>query len=81
MRYHWRILDAMPTLNKPGTVLLWNNCRHPYYFKDKPAPEYVKKPRDRTDRLWVGDFWQNFYEAHQAESNNLKRILEHRFAV
>lgn len=79
MRYHMRLLDAQVTIGKPGTLLLWNNCRHPYYDKASAAPPYVAEPRSRTDRMWVGDFWRFFYAAHHIEARNLKRILEYRF--
>ena len=79
MRYHQRVLDARPTLGRPGAVLLWNNCRHPYYSKDNPAPEHVDSGRKRTDRPWVGDFWDHFYDMHAVEARNLQLILEARF--
>jgi len=81
MRYHWRLFDALEVLGKPGTVLLWNNFRHPYYDKASPAPAYVSKPRARTDRMWVGDFWRLFPAAHAVEARNLKLIMERRCGV
>lgn len=78
MRYHWRFFDAMPLIGKIGTVLLWTNFRHPYYDKTSPAPPYVAEGRAMPDRLWVGDFYQQFYAAHTLEARNFKRILEHR---
>jgi hypothetical protein len=81
MRYHFRFLDAMPTLRRPGTVVLWSNCKHPYYDRNvTDVPQYISQPRSRTDRVWVGDVWLNFYELHNLEADNLKKILEHRFA-
>ncbi|WYL95193.1 MAG: hypothetical protein HEQ35_16290 [Gloeotrichia echinulata IR180] len=81
MRYHFRFLDAMPTLRKPGTVMFWTNCKHPYYDRDvTDVPEYITEARKRTDRIWVGDFWPKFYIGHLLEARNLKAILEYRFA-
>lgn len=81
MRYHFRFLDAMKTIKKPGTIVLWNNCRHPYYDRSEDAPEYVAGPRARKDRLWVGDFWNSFYTGHLIETQNMKKILEARFTA
>jgi len=54
MIYLNRIVPADLVLNKPGSVVFWQNCRHPYYdsnpFKDK-APH---------GRAWIGDFWDFF---------------------
>jgi hypothetical protein len=79
MRYFFRFIDASPAIGKPGTILFWVNCKHPYYDKNNPAPAYVAEPRARTDRLWVGEMWDLFYAAHHMEASNLKKILEHRF--
>jgi len=80
MRYYFRFIDAQPTLNKPGTVVLWTNCKHPYYDRNTPnLPSYIQKGHDQTDRAWVGDFWLQFDAIHKIEMNNLKRILEYRF--
>ncbi len=72
MIYLNRIVSAELVLNKPGSVVFWQNCRHPFYnnnpFKDK-AP---------NGRPWVGDFWDMFYAGHMVELKNLKTILEHR---
>lgn len=78
MRYNWRLYDGMDVLGKPGTLLVWSNFRHRYYDRDSPAPAYVAEPRARTDRMWVGDFWNLFYAAHSMEARNIKLILEHR---
>jgi hypothetical protein len=79
MRYHFRLLDASQVFAKPGCVLIWTNCKHPYYDRASPAPDYVDVHRKRTDRPWVGDLWPHFYEGHLIESRNLKAILEYRF--
>lgn len=79
MRYHFRLLDAHQVLGKAGCVLLWNNCKHAYYDRSSPAPDYVDVHRKRTDRPWVGDLWMHFYEGHLIEARNLKAILEYRF--
>lgn len=31
MIYLMRVLDAQVLLDKPGSVVLWTNCRHPFY--------------------------------------------------
>jgi hypothetical protein len=81
MRYHYRFLDAMPTLRKPGTVMLWTNCKHPYYDRQgNNIPNYIAEGQQRNDRKWVGDFWLSFYAGHLLETKNLKNILEYRFA-
>jgi hypothetical protein len=81
MRYHFRFLDAMPTLRKPGTVMLWTNCKHPYYERNVTnAPDYIIEGQKRTDRNWVGDLWFSFYAGHLLEAKNFKAILEYRFA-
>lgn len=73
MNYLHRIVPAEIVLNKPGSVVIWTNCRHPYYDKN-PHPELASTP----ERPWVGDMWPMFYAGHQVEIDNLKKILEHR---
>jgi 3-oxoacyl-(acyl-carrier-protein) synthase III len=81
MRYYFRFIDAMPTLRKPGTVMLWTNCKHPYYDRSvTDVPEYISNGRARLDRKWVGDIWPSFDAIHRIETQNLKSILEYRFA-
>ena len=81
MRYYFRFIDAMPTLRKPGTVVLWTNCKHPYYDRaTENLPKYIAEPRSRTDRPWVGDIWGQFDAIHRIEMGNLKRILEYRYS-
>lgn len=81
MRYYLRFIDAMPTLHKPGTIVLWTNCKHPYYDRNiTDVPNYITEGRYRTDRRWVGDFWSSFYAGHLLEAKNLKAILEYGFA-
>ena len=75
MIYLMRVVPAELTLNKPGCVILWTNCRHPFYDAN-PYPE--KAPADR--KVWVGDMWPFFYAGHQIELENLKCILEYRHA-
>lgn len=74
MIYINRILPAELVLKKPGSVVLWTNCRHPYYYNN-PYPETVPAGR----RVWVGDMWDWFYAGHKAEMQNLKAILEYRY--
>ncbi|VAW95240.1 hypothetical protein MNBD_GAMMA21-1426 [hydrothermal vent metagenome] len=81
MRYYFRFIDAMPTIGKAGTIILWTNCKHPYYDRDTsfPVPEYIKNEINRTDRKWVGDIWKYFDAIHKIEMSNLKNILEYRY--
>lgn len=73
MVYLHRIVPAQTVLGKPGSVVIWTNCRHPHYDKN-PHPELVPNP----GRPWVGDVWGLFYAGHRVEIENLKKILEHR---
>jgi 3-oxoacyl-[acyl-carrier-protein] synthase III len=82
MRYYFTFIDALRTLRRPGTVVLWTNCKHPYYDRAvTDVPDYIAKGRARTDRAWVGDIWPSFDAIHQIEIGNLKRIAEARFAA
>ncbi|MFI2187092.1 SRPBCC family protein [Streptomyces sioyaensis] len=73
MIYLMRVVPARLVLDKPGSVITWTNCRHPYYDAN-PHPEKAPRP----ERPWVGDYWDLFYPGHTVEMNNLKAILEHR---
>jgi hypothetical protein len=73
MIYLNRIVPAELVLQRPGAVVLWTNCRHPYYDKN-PFPALNKDPK----RPWVGEWWPFFYAGHTIELENLKAILEHR---
>jgi hypothetical protein len=73
MVYLNRIVPAETVLKRPGTVVIWTNCRHPYYAKN-PFPARCQDPK----RTWVGDWWPLFYAGHTIELANLKAILEHR---
>ncbi|MCZ0209936.1 hypothetical protein ACIG54_26055 [Streptomyces achromogenes] len=82
MRYYMTIIDSSKVLDKPGTVVLWTNCKHPYYDRStENVPDYIAEGRARTDRVWVGDIWPVFHAGHSIEMGNLKRILEHRFGA
>jgi uncharacterized protein YndB with AHSA1/START domain len=74
MIYLNRIVPAELVLDRPGSVVFWQNCRHPFY-DDNPYKE--KAPEGRP---WVGDFWDLFYAGHTVELRNLKLILEFRHA-
>lgn len=74
MIYLMRVVDAQLVFNKPGSVVMWTNCRHPFYDKN-PFPQDV--PGDRN--VWVGDLWPFFYAGHWVELQNLKHILEHKY--
>jgi hypothetical protein len=73
MIYLMRVVDARVVLNKPGSVVLWTNCHHPFYDKN-PYPETAPPKRP----VWVGDFWDMFGPGHLLEMNNLKAIAEYR---
>jgi hypothetical protein len=75
MVYLMRVVPARLVLGRAGSVVLWTNCRHPYYDKN-PFPE--KAPPGR--KVWVGDLWPFFYAGHKIELDNLKYILEFRHA-
>lgn len=73
MVYLMRVLPARSVLGRPGSVITWTNCRHPYYDAN-PHPGLAP----RAGRPWVGDYWDLFYAGHTLEMGNLKAILEHR---
>ena len=75
MIYLYRIVPAELVLKRPGSVVIWTNCRHPYYAHN-PFPE-LDTDRGRT---WVGEWWPLFYGGHTVELDNLKAIVEHRAA-
>lgn len=75
MIYLMRVVPAELVLDRSGCVVLWTNCRHPYYDRN-PHPE--KAPAGR--KAWVGDLWPFFYAGHKIELENLKSILEYRHA-
>lgn len=75
MIYLMRVVPAPLVLNKPGCVITWTNCRHPFYDQN-PRPEAAPSGR----KVWVGDMWLYFYAGHKIELENLKRILEFRYA-
>jgi hypothetical protein len=73
MVYLNRIVPARAVLDRPGSVVIWTNCRHPYYDRN-PFPQLNRDPK----RAWVGEWWPLFYGGHSIELGNLKAILEHR---
>jgi hypothetical protein len=73
MIYLMRVVPAQLVLNKPGCVILWTNCHHPYYDQN-PYPELAP-----PGRPWVGQFWDMFFAGHSIELTNLTNILEHRY--
>lgn len=73
MVYLNRVLPAQTVLKRPGSVVIWTNCRHPYYERN-PFPGLNADPQ----RAWVGEWWPLFYAGHTIELANLKEILEHR---
>jgi len=73
MIYLMRVVDAKVVFDKPGSVVLWTNCHHPFYDKN-PYPETAPPKRP----VWVGDFWDMFGPGHLLELKNLKAIAEYR---
>jgi len=73
MIYLMRVIDAQAVLDRPGSVVLWTNCHHPFYERN-PYPEAA--PPERP--VWVGDFWDMFGPGHLLEMKNLKAIAEYR---
>ncbi|WP_030800346.1 SRPBCC family protein [Streptomyces sp. NRRL S-337] len=73
MIYLMRVVPAQLVLDKPGSLITWTNCRHPYY-EANPYPDRAPRP----GRRWVGEYWDLFYAGHTLEMRNLKAILEHR---
>lgn len=73
MIYLMRVIPAPLVFDKPGSVLLWTNCKHPFYEKN-PFPELAPPGRE----LWVGDVWPLFYAGHQMELDNLTTICAFR---
>lgn len=73
MIYLMRVVDAKVVFDKPGSVVLWTNCHHPFYDKN-PYPETAPPKRP----VWVGDFWDMFGPGHRLELDNLKAIAEYR---
>jgi len=73
MIYLMRVVPAQRVFDRPGSVVLWSNCRHPFYDKN-PFPQTASSTRD----TWVGDLWPFFRAGHVVEMTNLKHILEHR---
>jgi 3-oxoacyl-[acyl-carrier-protein] synthase-3 len=51
MVYLMRVIGAQTVLDKPGSVVLWTNCRHPIYDHN-PYPQAAPPQRP----VWVGDF-------------------------
>jgi hypothetical protein len=76
MVYLMRVVPAERVLNRPGSVVLWTNCRHPYY-NENPYPETAPATRQGG---WVGDMWGIFGAGHAIELENLTAILEYRHA-
>lgn len=78
MRYYFYLLDAKPALKKPGTIMMWLNCKHPYYYltDETQLPKHIVKSRNKANRRWVGEYWKYFPAMHQLEAKNVKTILE-----
>lgn len=75
MIYLMRVVPAQLVLDRPGSVVLWTNCKHPFY-EHNPFPDLAPKGRDG----WVGEVWPLFYAGHRMELDNLTTICEYRHA-
>ncbi|WP_143051366.1 SRPBCC family protein [Rhodococcus koreensis] len=73
MIYLMRVVNAQTVFDKPGTVVLWTNCHHPFYVHN-PYPDTA--PPDR--KVWVGDLWDMFAAGHRLELTNLTALCEYR---
>lgn len=73
MIYLLRVVDAQTVFDKPGSVVLWTNCHHPFYDRN-PYPETAPAGR----KVWVGDFWDMFAAGHRLELDNLTALCEYR---
>jgi hypothetical protein len=73
MVYLNRVVPAESVLGRSGSVVIWTNCRHPYYERN-PFPALNGNPK----RAWVGEWWPLFYAGHTIELSNLKAIVEYR---
>lgn len=73
MIYLLRVVDAQLVFDKPGAVVLWVNCHHPFY-DENPFPETAPPGRE----IWVGDLWDMFPAGHRIELENLTAICEYR---
>jgi hypothetical protein len=62
MVYLMRVIDAQEVFDKPGSVVLWTNCHHPFYDRN---PYADAAPPERP--VWVGDFWDMFAAGHLLE--------------
>ena len=72
MIYLMRVVDAQVVLNKPGSVVTWVNCKHPFYDENPIRNRSPRRP------VWVGDGWDLFYAGHRMEMNTLQAICEYR---
>lgn len=80
IRHYLRFIDSKPALNRPGTILSWLSCKHPYYDRKSPnQPGFVKDAQSKKGREWIGDHWRQSYAWHKIEADNLRYILEHRY--
>ena len=53
MIYLMRIVDAQVVFDKPGSVVLWTNCHHPFYDKN-PYPETAPPQASGLGRRFLG---------------------------
>ena len=73
MIYLMRVVDAQVVLDKPGSVVLWTNCHHPFY-DNNPYPE-TAPPGARCGSATSGTCSA---PGHLLELKNLKAIAEYR---
>ena len=53
MIYLMRVVDAQVVFDKPGSVVLWTNCHHPFYDKN-PYPETAPPEAAGVGRRLLG---------------------------
>ena len=53
MIYLMRVVDAQMVLDKPGSVVLWTNCHHPFYDYN-PYPEAAPRTAHRSGSATSG---------------------------
>ncbi len=73
MIYLMRIVDAQVVFDKPGSVVLWTNCHHPFY-DENPYPGDRAAGAAGVGRRLLG----HVRPGHLLELKNLKAIAEYR---
>lgn len=80
MRSYLRLIDAKPSINRPGVIINRLSYKHPYFDTNYAhSPAWLKDAQMRKDRVWVGKEWPYMVTRHKIEAENLRFILEHRY--